>query len=120
MIPTVDTPLVGTDHHAMEIVKLGANIGARIDGVTVAGDLPDDVVAAVYDALLEHEVVYFRDQHHVDEQVQYAFAERLGVPTTPQNMYAAWEAGTITCFLTNPIWLVKTRMQLQAGSGSLP
>ncbi len=83
MIPTVDTPLVGTDHHAMEIVKLGANIGARIDGVTVAGDLPDDVVAAVYDALLEHEVVFFRDQHHVDEQVQYAFAERLGVPTTP-------------------------------------
>ena len=30
-----------------------------------------------------------------------------------QNMYASWESGTITCLFTNPIWLVKTRLQLQ-------
>jgi len=36
--------------------------------------------------------------------------------------YAAWEGGTITSLLTNPIWLVKTRMQLQGGGagGALP
>jgi solute carrier family 25 folate transporter 32 len=28
-------------------------------------------------------------------------------------MYASWEGGTITCLFTNPIWLVKTRLQLQ-------
>ena len=33
--------------------------------------------------------------------------------TTFQHMYAAWEAGSITCLLTNPLWLIKTRMQLQ-------
>lgn len=33
--------------------------------------------------------------------------------TTSQHMYAAWEAGSITCIFTNPLWLVKTRMQLQ-------
>jgi len=30
-----------------------------------------------------------------------------------QQMYAAFEAGTIMVFITNPIWLIKTRMQLQ-------
>lgn len=66
----------------MRTVKLGANIGARIDGVDLGGDLPDDVVSAVHDALLEHEVVFFRGQHHLDDEQQYAFAERLGIPTT--------------------------------------
>ncbi len=32
-----------------------------------------------------------------------------------QHAYAAWEGGTITCLFTNPVWLVKTRMQLQTG-----
>jgi len=30
-----------------------------------------------------------------------------------QHVYAAWEGGTLTCLLTNPMWLIKTRMQLQ-------
>lgn len=38
--------------------------------------------------------------------------------STTQHMYAAWEAGTITCFLTNPVWLIKTRMQLQTGEAA--
>lgn len=29
------------------------------------------------------------------------------------HMLAAWEGGTITTLLTNPVWLVKTRLQLQ-------
>lgn len=67
----------------MKTVKLGANIGARIDDVQIGGDLPDEIVHEINEALLEHEVVFFRGQHHVDEKVQYAFAERLGIPTTP-------------------------------------
>ncbi|MBY6680577.1 TauD/TfdA family dioxygenase [Rhodococcus sp. BP-316] len=67
----------------MKTVKLGANIGARIDDVRIGGDLPDEIVHEINEALLEHEVVFFRGQHHVDEMVQYAFAERLGIPTTP-------------------------------------
>jgi solute carrier family 25 folate transporter 32 len=37
--------------------------------------------------------------------------------TTAQHMYAAWEAGSITCIFTNPLWLIKTRMQLQKDNG---
>lgn len=33
--------------------------------------------------------------------------------STWQHIYAAWEGGTLTCLLTNPLWLIKTRMQLQ-------
>lgn len=30
-----------------------------------------------------------------------------------QHTFSAWESGSICVFLTNPLWLVKTRMQLQ-------
>lgn len=29
------------------------------------------------------------------------------------HMVCGWQAGTITCFFTNPVWLIKTRLQLQ-------
>jgi taurine dioxygenase len=67
---------------SIDVVKLGANIGARIDGVNLAGDLDSETVAAINDALLEHKVIFFRDQHDLDDDGQLAFASRLGTPTT--------------------------------------
>ena len=64
------------------IVKLGANIGARIDGVRLGGDLPDATAKVINDALLTHKVIFFRDQNHLDDDGQLAFARRLGIPTT--------------------------------------
>ena len=74
-------------HHArmmesLDVVKLGANIGARIDGVRLACDLDADTVAAINVALLEHKVIFFRDQHDLDDDGQLAFAGKLGTPTT--------------------------------------
>jgi taurine dioxygenase len=63
------------------IVKLGANIGARIDGVRLDGDLAASTVEAINDALLTHKVIFFRDQHHLDDGSQLAFARTLGTPT---------------------------------------
>ena len=65
-----------------DVVKLGANIGARIDGVRLAGDLDAETVAAINEALLEHKVIFFRDQHDLDDDGQLAFASKLGTPTT--------------------------------------
>ncbi|WP_277497404.1 MULTISPECIES: TauD/TfdA family dioxygenase [unclassified Nocardioides] len=62
--------------------QVGGRLGARIEGVRLGGDLPDAVVAAVRDALLRHQVVFLRDQHHLDDATHAAFAERLGPLTT--------------------------------------
>ncbi|MGO9550031.1 TauD/TfdA dioxygenase family protein [Mycobacterium sp.] len=64
------------------VVKLGENIGARIDGVRL-GDLDAETAAEINKALTTHKVVFVRGQHHLDDDSHYAFAESLGVPTTP-------------------------------------
>lgn len=71
--------------NSLEVVKLGAHIGARIDGVRLSGDradLSDSAVTAINAALLEHKVIFFRGQDHLDDDGQLAFARRLGTPTT--------------------------------------
>jgi taurine dioxygenase len=67
---------------SLKVVKLGAHIGARIEGVRVGGGLDAVTVAAINEALLEHKVIFFRGQHHLDDDGQLAFARRLGTPTT--------------------------------------
>ena len=88
-IAVIQTVLRGTSiaddarvSESIDVVKLGANIGARIDGVRLAADLDDKTVAAINAALLEHKVVFFRGQHDLDDDGQLAFAGRLGTPTT--------------------------------------
>ncbi|WP_169813469.1 TauD/TfdA dioxygenase family protein, partial [Nocardia vaccinii] len=68
---------------AVQVVKLGTHIGARIDGVQLGGALSARTVAAIRAALNEHKVIFFHGQDHLTEDGQYAFAELLGTPTTP-------------------------------------
>ncbi|MFZ2178786.1 MAG: TauD/TfdA family dioxygenase [Rhodococcus sp. (in: high G+C Gram-positive bacteria)] len=70
-------------HIPTDVVKLGAHIGARIDGVRLGGDLDPATVSLIRTALLEHKVIFFRGQEHLTDDSQYAFAELLGSPTTP-------------------------------------
>lgn len=66
---------------SLDVVKLGAHIGARIDDVRLADDLDGSTVTAINDALLTHKVIFFRDQHDLDDDGQLAFAQRLGTTT---------------------------------------
>ena len=52
-------------------------IGAEIEGVRLSGDLPDDVIAEIRQALLTWKVIFFRDQDisHADH---IGFARRFG------------------------------------------
>jgi alpha-ketoglutarate-dependent taurine dioxygenase len=64
----------------LTVTQLCSRIGARIDGVRLAGDLDAATVGQIRTALLRHKVIFFRDQHHLDDAQQHAFAARLGTP----------------------------------------
>jgi taurine dioxygenase len=66
---------------SIDVRRVAGNIGAEISGVRIAPDLPDGVVKLIRDALLEHKVVFFRDQHHLDDASQAGFAQRFGEMT---------------------------------------
>ncbi|WP_052083121.1 TauD/TfdA dioxygenase family protein, partial [Rhodococcoides fascians] len=68
---------------SLRAVKVGGKIGARIEGVRLGGDLDTETVDFIRRALLEHKVIFFSGQDHLDDESQYAFAELLGSPTTP-------------------------------------
>jgi alpha-ketoglutarate-dependent sulfate ester dioxygenase len=64
----------------VSVTKLGSRIGARVDGVQLRGDLDPATVGEIRQALLTHKVIFFRGQHHLDDQQQLAFAGLLGTP----------------------------------------
>jgi alpha-ketoglutarate-dependent sulfate ester dioxygenase len=70
------TDTIGT-HVRMDVRRLSGNIGAEITGVDTGTGLGDDVIAQIRQALLEHKVVFLRDQS-LNYRRQVAFAERLG------------------------------------------
>ncbi|OBI76144.1 TauD/TfdA dioxygenase family protein [Mycobacterium asiaticum] len=60
--------------------QLGSRIGAEVSGVRLGGDLPAAAVEEIRAALLAHKVIFFRDQHHLDDAEQLEFAALLGTP----------------------------------------
>jgi taurine dioxygenase len=66
-------------HSAQKLVthKIAGALGAEISGVDLAGPLDDQVFAGIHAALLEHLVIFFRDQQLTPEQ-HIAFGRRFG------------------------------------------
>jgi taurine dioxygenase len=53
--------------------RLAGSLGAEISGIDLSGELDDDAIAFVGQALLEHLVVFFRDQELTpDDQLRFA------------------------------------------------
>jgi taurine dioxygenase len=63
------------------VTRVAGACGAVVDGVDCSTDLEADVVAAIRQAVLDHQVVFFRGQHLSPEQ-QVAFSRRFG-PFSP-------------------------------------
>lgn len=61
-----------------DIVKRAARLGAEIKNIRLSDHLSDEVMRAINQLVLEHKVIFFRDQGHLDAADQERFAVRLG------------------------------------------
>lgn len=64
-------------YRAIEVRKVTPHIGAEIHGVDLAEPLDEPTFKQVHDALIEHCVIFFRDQRISADQ-QKAFGRRFG------------------------------------------
>lgn len=62
---------------SLTIRRVAGALGAEISGVDLSQDLPDEVIAGIRSALVEHQVIFFRDQRLTPER-QVAFGRRFG------------------------------------------
>lgn len=62
----------------LEIIPVAGSIGAEIHGVKISGDLKPEVVDQIRAAVLKYKTVFFRDQNHLDDLGQEAFAAKFG------------------------------------------
>jgi taurine dioxygenase len=62
---------------ALKIRRIAGALGAEISGVDLSRPLSDGVVAAIRQALVHHQVIFFRDQDLTPAQ-QVAFGARFG------------------------------------------
>lgn len=65
---------------SLSMRKLNGNIGAEIKGLDLASSLDDATLAALFEAVTEHQVVFLRDQHLTDDQHE-AIACRFSTPS---------------------------------------
>ena len=62
---------------SLKIRRVAGALGAEISGVDLSRDLADDMISAIRQALLDHQVIFFRDQVLTPDQ-QSAFGRRFG------------------------------------------
>lgn len=65
---------------ALDIHPVAGRIGAEIRGIKLSGDLDAATIEAIQQALVQYKVIFFREQAHLDDQSQEAFAHLLGEP----------------------------------------
>lgn len=72
----------------LRVAPLTPTIGAEIEDIDLSGELDDDVIAEVRTALLDHKVIFFRNQN-ISRAQHIAFARRFGElevhPATPKD-----------------------------------
>ncbi|WP_038937398.1 TauD/TfdA dioxygenase family protein [Bradyrhizobium sp. 521_C7_N1_3] len=89
------TALIDKAFPPSDVIKRAARIGAEIRNIKLSGDLPDQTIIAINGLLLEHKVLFFRDQNHLDDAEQERFALRWG-NLVPPPLGAA--EGTVSIF----------------------
>ncbi|MBM7487938.1 alpha-ketoglutarate-dependent taurine dioxygenase [Bradyrhizobium sp. USDA 3686] len=60
---------------SVDVIRHAIRLGAEVRNIRLSGDLSEDVLQAIGRLLLEHKVIFLRDQQHLDD----AEEERLSV-----------------------------------------
>ena len=71
---------------SLQITPLTPKIGAEISGVDLSGPLDQATLDAIYDALIEHLVIFFRDQD-IPPSAHLELARSFGEPQPPHPVY---------------------------------
>lgn len=79
-----ETALIDNVIPRTDVVKRAPRIGAEIRNIKLSGDLPNQTIAAIKGLLLDHKIIFFRDQGHLDDTEQERFALRFGKLVPPQ------------------------------------
>jgi taurine dioxygenase len=66
-----------SDYETIKVETVTPRVGAMISGVQIGDDLGNQQFQEIHDALMRHEVIFFRDQHMTLEQHK-AFGARFG------------------------------------------
>src|SRR5262245_15809970 len=66
-----------TKTNGIAVRKISGALGAEISGVDLGAPQSNEAFAAIHQAFLDHQVIFFRDQHMTPAQ-QVAFARRFG------------------------------------------
>ncbi|MBB4398525.1 TauD/TfdA family dioxygenase [Bradyrhizobium sp. ERR14] len=61
-----------------DIIKHADRLGAEIKNIRLSDDLPNEAMIALHRLLLEHKVIFFRDQGDLDDAQKQRFVLRLG------------------------------------------
>jgi len=64
----------------IDVHQIGGRLGAEITGVRLSGELDPEMMRQIRQALLKYKVIFFRNQGHLDEAEQEAFAHLFGEP----------------------------------------
>jgi hypothetical protein len=83
------------NYRHIEVRPISGALGAEIHGVDMSRDLADDVVGEVRQALLDHLVIFLRDQKATPPQ-QLAFARKFGEPIEYPQLKGLPESPMIT------------------------
>lgn len=83
-------PSFTEDFATITVRRLSGALGAEVSGVQLAVELDDSVIAEIRTALLENQVIVFRNQGHLSAPALSGFAERFG-PLTDYPMTTGLE-----------------------------
>lgn len=112
LIPVPAAP-PGHRYRHLQVAPIAGACGAILEGVDLAADLDDAVIAEIRRAVLDHQVVFFRDQR-ISPERQVVFSRRFGpfspvpfiepTPDHPEVITVVREASESQPFTFGSLW----------------